>query len=461
MWENCTWEVSDTSATLAPSGVFLWLDTPNAIQGATIPTNLFGSGADGFFEVRGVDVSALGANAFMTGSGSSSRTRMLVEGCKLHSGGPAPDDASQGSNEFEFVNSDSGATNYSHQFVNYRGLAVTVTGITHSSGATDGTQELVHQYVTQSGAKPQQPFTGIPLSIWNDNTGAPLTATVEILSGSAGVTLDDDEVWLEVEYLGSSGSPLSSFAHDGIATPLSTPAAQPAGNGTWGGAWNPTDVDDATVSSDSLTATKTAATSGGVRGLNYFSTGLTYFEQTLVTNAGTGLRIGISNASHSLSAALTLGVNALGYNPSTGAVIGNAATLATIMTATNGDVLGFAVDLTNSKIWIRKNGGDWNNDVIGNQNPATNTGGISLSGLNAGPYYPTFTSTDDDTSLTLNIGASAYNASAPSGFGNIPPRSGQKLHVTFTPQMKGLVRATVNVGAPSAAVFVDPLITLT
>ena len=58
----------------------------------------------------------------------------------------------------------------------------------------------------------------------------------------------------------------------------------------------------------------------------------------------------------------------------------------------------------------------WNNDVSANQNPATDTGGRSLSGLNAGPYYPAWAGFDANTRITANFGAftSAQYPSSPS-----------------------------------------------
>jgi len=84
---------------------------------------------------------------------------------------------------------------------------------------------------------------------------------------------------------------------------------------------------------------------------------------------------------------------------------------------TNGDVIGLAVDTVNSKIWVRVNSGDWNFDVIGNQNPATNTGGVSFS-LTA-PLYPALVfraAASNVYQLTARFTSASWTQTAPSGF---------------------------------------------
>lgn len=46
---------------------------------------------------------------------------------------------------------------------------------------------------------------------------------------------DNDEIWIEAQYLGTSGFPMSSKVTNGVATPLHTPVAQDAASDTWGG----------------------------------------------------------------------------------------------------------------------------------------------------------------------------------------------------------------------------------
>jgi hypothetical protein len=63
-----------------------------------------------------------------------------------------------------------------------------------------------------------------------------------------------------------------------------------------------------------------------------------------------------------------------------------------IETWTAGSVVDVAVDLGGAVIWFRVSGGNWNNS--GTANPATGTGGVSLStmtGVGSTAYYPAAT----------------------------------------------------------------------
>ena len=53
-------------------------------------------------------------------------------------------------------------------------------------------------------------------------------------------------------------------------------------------------------------------------------------------------------------------------------------------TWTSGDTIDVAVDLTNNKVWVRVNGGNWNNNS--GENPVTGTGSLGISGLTS--FYP-------------------------------------------------------------------------
>ena len=53
-------------------------------------------------------------------------------------------------------------------------------------------------------------------------------------------------------------------------------------------------------------------------------------------------------------------------------------------TWTSGDTIDVAVDLTNNKVWVRVNGGNWNNNS--GENPATGTGSLGIGGLTS--FYP-------------------------------------------------------------------------
>ena len=76
------------------------------------------------------------------------------------------------------------------------------------------------------------PLVTPEIIIWNVDVGSSKTVTVEILHDSA-TNLTDGEIWLEVQHLGTSGFPLSSFVSDAKSDVLATSADQATSSETW------------------------------------------------------------------------------------------------------------------------------------------------------------------------------------------------------------------------------------
>lgn len=169
----------------------------------------------------------------------------------------------------------------------------------------------------------------------------------------------------------------------------------------------------------------------GARGTVSRSTGKYVFECTATTNTGTGsdgIIIGVANASAPLDYAsgsnvgypgaavggvgFQYGFSASYYNGAGGTFGSGAPALVTTMVA---------IDFGNDKAWIwNPTTSKWNNDVIGNQNPATNTGGQSITALvGSGPLFPMlsfFYWPAGNNAATVNFGATSFSNSIPSGF---------------------------------------------
>jgi hypothetical protein len=56
------------------------------------------------------------------------------------------------------------------------------------------------------------PFEAIPITIWNDSTSAITTLTIYGTTTGGGVPNNDD-IWVEVEYLGSALTPAGLIHH--------------------------------------------------------------------------------------------------------------------------------------------------------------------------------------------------------------------------------------------------------
>jgi hypothetical protein len=205
---------------------------------------------------------------------------------------------------------------------------------------------------------------------------------------------------------------------------LAALAAGGGGGGGGGVTWNTADkTGTITLSGSNLTATLNSSSIGVVRGSTSHTSGKYYFEATVGTASSTPFwQIGLATATKSLTPTyLGDDTNGLGFSAS-GADYYNAGNQSSWVSAAPGDVICLAVDFTNAKVWARLNGGNWLNDVIGNQNPATNTGGITgLTGWGtfmAGPLFPAWSGNTSGDAATANFGGTSYAQTPPSGFGN-------------------------------------------
>lgn len=236
--ENTTFQFGNASQGISVVGELIWKNTPSAITGATLPSALFrfngnrGSRVD----LRGVDLSALGSGKTIFNASSDSHAlNLAMADCKIDTAVTlcsVPNGLGGGG--LDYVRCDSGGTNYKHGRIRYAGTQTEETTIVRTGGATDGTTTISWKIVTTSKANPIYAFESLPIAIWNDTVGSSVTATVEGIWGGGAVPNNDD-IWLEVEYLGSSGSPLASFVNNGKADSLASNAALTSSAATWGG----------------------------------------------------------------------------------------------------------------------------------------------------------------------------------------------------------------------------------
>lgn len=231
---NTPCQFGATGQGITINGSFTWRNTPSAIAG-TVPTTLFlnSSNVGGVVRLDGVDLSAAGSGKTIFGATTHFLGQFSMVNCKL--GASVSITAAltgRNSGKTDLVVSDSGATGYRQEHHQYEGDLTTETSITRSGGATDGVQAISWKVVTTSVALPLFPFQCFPIAAWNTAIGSPVTATIEIESTAA---LQDGDIWMLVEYLGTSGFPVASVVSSGLATPLSTPANLSASSEAWNG----------------------------------------------------------------------------------------------------------------------------------------------------------------------------------------------------------------------------------
>lgn len=210
-FENCT-----LAAGTAPTNVFEVISTANH------PKAL----------ISGCDFSGV-AYTNLISVATTVSSQIIIRNCKLRASTnlTTANVAVMGS-RFEAHNCNSGDTNYSIRVEDSLGLLTDETTIVRTGGASNGTTPLAWKVVTQAAANVLNPWISPEISIWNESIGSALTATIEIIHDSV-TNLTDAEVWLEVEYMGTSGVPKTTVGSDGLATAITTPADQTISSETW------------------------------------------------------------------------------------------------------------------------------------------------------------------------------------------------------------------------------------
>src|SRR3954464_10302334 len=137
--------------------------------------------------------------------------------------------------------------------------------------------------------------------------------------------------------------------------------------------WSTTDKSaNITLSNGNLTAASTSVSAGAVRSSTSKSTGNKIYFETVWNTAPSGANTacGITTGSAGLGSIASSSIGAIIYP--TGAIsVNGAASGISLGAVTVGTTICFAVDLANSRFWVRLNSGLWNNTP--GAEPATNT----------------------------------------------------------------------------------------
>lgn len=210
----------------------VWEDTPSAIAGATIPSSLFIGNTCGPQDVllRGVDISALGSNALLGGGTGTLKVTLL--NCKLGTsyafGTPLIGQI------VDSINSDSAASNLNYLVSRNlsTGSNTTATNPVRTGGASDGTTAVSWNIQTTANCSWTGPFSSMPISTWNGTTGTNRVVSIYGISNAAAVPNNDD-IWFDVSYLGSSASPMATLATTTKSNLLASNAAYSADTSAW------------------------------------------------------------------------------------------------------------------------------------------------------------------------------------------------------------------------------------
>jgi len=232
--DNSTLRVSHANHFVTTSSglmELIWLNTASAVTGSATPTQLFSpAGANPVaVTARGVDLSAITTTLLLNaGMGS----KYLFDSCRIAAGVTRYSVASINNTRdlVELINCFDG-TNILNESYQPAGVVTTERTITLLGGATDDVGTFSHKLVSNTNIdKYVNPLVGFWMDVENQAIGSSKTATVEIVSSAS---LNNDDISLLLEYQGTSGSSVASFASTLPANVLTTNAAVTASTATW------------------------------------------------------------------------------------------------------------------------------------------------------------------------------------------------------------------------------------
>lgn len=172
-----------------------------------------------------------------------------------------------------------------------------------------------------------------------------------------------------------------------------------------------------TLSGSNLVATAASGTNPGVFATRALS-GPSYWEITataIASTMGVGVASRAWNDANSTLPGNDANNNSLGYLQD-GTVRLNGATLATLATYAVGNVVRVAINPQARLAWFAVGAGGWNNDVIANQNPVGNVGGINISSMAWDTLLPVFGASTTTGAGTAAFSSAGWTFTAPSGF---------------------------------------------
>jgi hypothetical protein len=208
-------------------GDFTWL--LGSISGTLPSTLIVTSTPDTLVALRGADLSNFTGTLLGVGAGYS---KCLLDSCKIAAAMTryaTPSSTSNPADELELINCFDGTNT-----INERYTPAGQVSTDRATYLTGGAQDDLGNYSLKMASSSRADFVTLPLDCFafdveNTAVGTSKTATVEIISSG---TLNNNDIRLQLEYMGASGSPIASFGNS-LASVLTATSALPSSSNTW------------------------------------------------------------------------------------------------------------------------------------------------------------------------------------------------------------------------------------
>lgn len=474
VWNNCTVRFASAANYIGPqNGSFIWQNTGQVLApGSALPDYFtlfnFGTslGTDTDIVLEAIDLSQItdlwGFNLTnLTGT-------MVIKDCKLNAAwifDPPPVPGLV----FQLARSGSDATaRYQSSRYTCDGAETTETTVTRVGGAVDPTnQPQSRKIATTVNAEWLRPFFAEPYAIWNATVGAAVSLIVH------GTVHDDevpnnDDVWLELEYMGSAGSPLGTIVTTTKADVFAANAPVAADATAWNnapayvaGMFDGVAVDAVLTNGNRTAMHSTTATGGsGARSIAVKGSRKYYFEMTVSSAVHGAFDVAGILRSDGTYGNLINGGNCTVVYIRTGNIwSNNADTHKTLGPLATGAVIAMAIDINARRAWLRQNDGPWNGDPTAN--PVTGVGGVVIG---TGSFSPAVgfggPGSAIGDAMTINSGQIPYSMLRPDGFADWADIwSHFKLVAELAsppPALPGYIHVRVRAAKPSTTFYIDP-----
>ena len=235
-FRNCTFSfVNSASQSMSAIATVRFTGCTWTFSG-TQPTRLFLSGSNQILFFEGCDFSA--ATCLLIGTLGSGANKITFKDCKLPTTTPLFDMTTSAAlpqtSQVWVVNSDNANTNYRNELYDSTGTLLTSLTVVRTGGASMGTP-YSWNISTTSLTNWIFNFKSLPISIWNNTTGAAINVTVEGIADPRYFSAlpNNDEVWIDVEALASASQPAGVTYFGTKTSPLGTNAALTASTSAW------------------------------------------------------------------------------------------------------------------------------------------------------------------------------------------------------------------------------------
>lgn len=211
-FNNCTCTFGATGQSFEPDGGTVIWRNGTFITGGSTPTTLFFNQGQGAAIFEGCDLSAITGTLVPAGSGTSALQTYQFSDCRLGNGVTFAGTPSDRAGPFiDFVRCSSDSKTYIQRRYWYVGTLVEEATVVRTGGAADGATGVSWKITTTANVKWVNPFEAFASAIYNSTIGGNVGVTLYGIWNAAALPNNDD-IWIDVEYLGSSGYPLGSYA---------------------------------------------------------------------------------------------------------------------------------------------------------------------------------------------------------------------------------------------------------